>query len=331
MNWLLVGASNVAHEWIVPAIRAIGDEVISIVSGHLERAQDFAHRHDISNFSTDLNQALSHEEIDAVYISSTNSLHFEQAIAALKAKKHVMCEKPMALSITDAKEMIFQAEVNQVVLGVNYHLRNSAVIKKMRELIVSDAIGDVLTIRFCHAVSLPEKLQSWRINTPAEGGVVLDITVHDIDTLRFLLDDEPISVSAMAQTGLISQNNIPETVMGTIAFAKGTLVSFYDSFTVQYFQTSIDVIGTKGTLLARNTLTQHAVGELQLNNIHGTQTIDIKNENLYASSLQKFKNATQNRGQPAATAYDGLRSLEVSLAIQQAIINKTNVLAVTGE
>lgn len=198
MNWLLIGASNVAHEWIVPAIRAIGDEVISIVSGHLERAQDFAHRHDIANFSTDLNQALSHKEIDAVYISSTNSLHFEHAIAALKAKKHVMCEKPMALSITDAKEMIFQAEVNQVVLGVNYHLRNSAVIKKMRELIVSDAIGDVLTIRFCHAVSLPEKLQSWRINTPAEGGVVLDITVHDIDTLRFLLDDEPISVSAMA-------------------------------------------------------------------------------------------------------------------------------------
>ena len=58
MNWLLVGASNVAHEWIVPAIRAIGDEVTSIVSGHLERAQDFANQHDIPNFSTDLNQAL---------------------------------------------------------------------------------------------------------------------------------------------------------------------------------------------------------------------------------------------------------------------------------
>lgn len=283
------------------------------------------------NFTTDLKQALQNEEIDAVYISSANSLHFEQAIAALKAKKHVMCEKPMALNISDAKEMISQAEINGVILGVNYHLRNSALIKKMRELIAAGSIGDVLTIRFCHAVSLPEKLQGWRINTPSEGGVVLDITVHDIDTLRFLLDDEPVSVNAMAQTGLISPNNVSETVMGTIEFAKGTLVSFFDSFTAKHFQTSIDVIGTKGTLLAQNTLTQQPVGTLQLNNIDGSQSINIEHENLYITSFEKFKNAVENHGQPAATGYDGLRSLEVSLAVQQAITNKTNVLTFAGE
>lgn len=331
MNWLLVGASNVAHEWIVSAIRNVGDKVTSIVSGNLERAKDFANQHDIPNFSTDLEQALQNEDIDAVYISSANSLHFEQAITALKAKKHVMCEKPMALNTSDAKEMIYQAETNGVILGINYHLRNSALIKKMRELIAAGSIGDVLTVRFCHAVSLPEKLQSWRINTPSEGGVVLDITVHDIDTLRFLLNDEPIYVNAMAQSGLISPNNVSETVMGNIEFTKGTLVSFYDSFTAKNFQTSIDVIGTEGVLLAQNTLTQQAVGTLQLNNINGSQTIKIEHENLYVTSFQKFKSAVENHDQPAATGYDGLRSLEVSLAIQQAITNKTNVLVAAGE
>ncbi|MFW1800403.1 Gfo/Idh/MocA family protein [Acinetobacter nematophilus] len=331
MNWLLVGASTVAQEWIISAIRAINDEVTCIVSTDLVRAQNFARQQSIPNFSHDLKHALYSNKVDAVYISSTNSLHAEQAIIALKAQKHVMCEKPMALSITDAQQMIEQAKIHQVVLAVNYHLRNSAVIQKMRELIASDCIGEVQNIRFCHAVSLPKNLQNWRIDTPSEGGVILDITVHDIDTLRFLLDDEPISVSAMAQTGLISPNNVPETVMGTIEFTKGTLVSFYDSFTAQYFQTSIDIIGSKGNLQALNTLTQHSTGELHLNNDKGSQAIPIEHRNLYISSFQQFKNAIQDQGRPVATAYDGLRSLEIALAIQQAIENKMHISLTSGE
>ncbi|MCU4315717.1 Gfo/Idh/MocA family oxidoreductase [Acinetobacter bereziniae] len=331
MNWLLVGASNVAQEWIISAIRAVGDEVTGIVSNDLVRAQDFACKQNIQKFSHDLKHALYDNEVDAVYISSANSLHAEQAMIALKAKKHVMCEKPMALSISDAQQMIEQAKIHQVVLAVNYHLRNSAVIQKIRELIANNCIGEVQNIRFCHAVSLPKNLQNWRIHTPSEGGVILDITVHDIDTLRFLLNDEPISVSAMAQTGVLSPNNVPETVMGTIEFAKGALVSFYDSFTAQYFQTSIDIIGSKGNLQASNTLTQHAIGELHLNNDKGCQRIPIEHHNLYVSSFQQFKSAIQNRGRPAATAYDGLRSLEIALAIQQAIENKKHISLTFGE
>jgi len=78
-----------------------------------------------------------------------------------------------------------------VVMGTNHHLRNAATHRTMRRLIAEGAIGRPLAARVFHAVSLPPRLQGWRVNAPAAGGgVILDITAHDADTLRFVLDDE---------------------------------------------------------------------------------------------------------------------------------------------
>ena len=87
-------------------------------------------------------------------------------------------------------------------MGTNHHLRNAATHRAMREAIIDGRIGKPLFARVFHAVYLPPHLQGWRIDKPeAGGGVVLDITVHDADTLRFVLGDEPVAVSAMTSHG----------------------------------------------------------------------------------------------------------------------------------
>ncbi len=201
VRWGLVGASNIAATRVIPAIRAVGGEVVSVMSSDAARAGDYAAAHSIPDATASLD-ALLGGDIDAVYISTTNELHRDQALAAAKAGKHVLCEKPLAMSLADARQMVAACRDAGVVLGTNHHLRNAGTHRAMREAIVAGRIGRPLFCRVFHAVHLPEHLQGWRIKTPSAGsGVVMDITVHDADTMRFVLGDEPIEVTAITQNG----------------------------------------------------------------------------------------------------------------------------------
>ncbi|CUW43433.1 Gfo/Idh/MocA family oxidoreductase [Brucella vulpis] len=192
-KWGLIGASTIAKEWVIGAIRATGGEVVSVYSTNAARGKTYASENGIARSVTSLDALLADPEIDAVYISTTNELHRDQAIAAAQAGKHILCEKPLALTIGDAHQMLKAARAAGVVAGTNHHLRNAASHRAMRDAIAEGRIGKVLGARVFHAVYLPPHLQGWRIERPdAGGGVVLDITVHDADTLRFVLGENPV-------------------------------------------------------------------------------------------------------------------------------------------
>ena len=99
VGWGLIGASTIAREWVIGAIRATGGEVVSVMSSSAERARSYAGENSIANFTSEIAELLSNPHIHAVYISTTNELHRDQAIAAASAGKHILCEKPLALSI----------------------------------------------------------------------------------------------------------------------------------------------------------------------------------------------------------------------------------------
>ena len=105
---------------------------------------------------------LADPAVDAVYISTTNELHREQTLAAAAAGKHVLCEKPLALTLADAREMVAACREAGVVMGTNHHLRNAATHRAMREAIAAGRIGQPLAARVFHAVFLPPHLQGWR-------------------------------------------------------------------------------------------------------------------------------------------------------------------------
>jgi len=106
IRWGLIGASTIAHEWVIDAIRASGGEIVSVMSTNAERGKKYAADHGIPYSVTDLDTLLNSQPIDAVYISTTNELHKDQVLAAAKAGKHVLCEKPLATDLADAKTMV---------------------------------------------------------------------------------------------------------------------------------------------------------------------------------------------------------------------------------
>jgi 1,5-anhydro-D-fructose reductase (1,5-anhydro-D-mannitol-forming) len=320
IGWGLIGASTIAREHVIGAIRAQeGGEVVAVMSSSPERARDYAAANGIPKAYSELSDLLADPAVDAVYISTTNELHKDQTIAAARAGKHVLAEKPLALNLADAKAMVRAAEEAGVVLATNHHLRCAGAHRAMRQAIKDGLIGKPLAARVFHAVYLPPHLQTWRLSNPAAGGgVVLDIAVHDGDTLRFILDDEPLEVTALTQESGMASAGLEDAVMATIRFRSGLIAQTHDAFTMKYAGTGFEVHGTEGSLIARDVMTQRPIGSVMLRNAEGERPIEFDRTPLYDNALAAFHAAVRGEGRPAATGEDGVRSLAVGLAILEA-------------
>ncbi len=320
MKWSLIGASDIAATRLIPAMRELGHEVYGVMSSSAERAQSYAAENKISNFTTDLNEAVNWP-VDAVYVSTTNELHAEQAIAAARAKKHVLCEKPLAMDISTAIKMVDAAAECGVVFATNHHLRCSGTHRKIRDIIAAGKIGTVFSARINHAVSLPERLRGWRLDSAAKGaGVVFDIVVHDVDTIRAALGAEVSEATALVSTQSLGQNGIEDTSMCIFRMSNGVLVSTHESFVVPYGVTSFEINGSAGSIIATGVMGQDPVGELRLRTASGDEIIEPDDrENLYIYSLREFEAAASGKGSPAANGRDGIASLAGAVAVLESV------------
>ena len=319
LRWGLIGASTIGREWMAPAIGAQPDSTVAAVaSSNAERAKRYADELSIPKAYASIDDLLADPDIDAVYISTTNEWHEPQALAAAAAGKHVLCEKPLTLSLASARRMVAAAEAAGVVMGTNHHLRNAATHRAMRELIQGGAIGQPLAARVFHAVFLPRRLQGWRIERPdAGGGVILDITVHDADTLRFVLGDEVAEVTAMTASQGMGKAGLEDAVMGVMRFRNGVIAQFHDAFTARHAYTGLEVHGTDGSLYGRDVMTQRPTGTVTLRRDGVEEEVPVVHENLYERSVRCFNAAIRGDGAPAATGDDGVRSLAVALAVRK--------------
>lgn len=318
-RWGLIGASTIAKEWVIGAIRATGGDIVAVMSTDAARGRAYADAQGIAKSVTTLADLVNDPEIDAVYISTTNELHREQALAAAKAGKHILCEKPLAMTLEDARGMVKAAKDAGVVMATNHHLRNAATHGAMRAAIKAGRIGTPLSARVFHAVYLPPHLQGWRLDKPeAGGGVILDITVHDADTLRFVLDANPLEAIAFSQAGGMGKAGLEDAVMGVLRFENGVIAQFHDGFTTKYAETGLEVHGTEGSLIGRNVMSQRAAGTVTLRDANGEQDLPLDHRNLYETALTAFHAAIAGKGQPSATGEDGVWSLAAGLAVVEA-------------
>ena len=332
-GWGLIGASNIARQYMINAIHQQPEnQIVSVLSANPERAAAFAQEQGIPHHTDNLDQLLADPAIDAVYVSTTNDLHYTQAMAAIAAGKHVLCEKPLAMTMAEAQSMVAFAERAGVVFGTNHHLRNAGLHRRIHELVAGGELGEVIAVRIFHAVYLPAFLRGWRVNAPdAGGGVILDITVHDADTVRFVLGEDPIEVTAFTATQGMGENDLADGVMGVMRMRSGALVQFHDAYTVEHVQTGFEVIGTRAAAIGRNCMTQNPVGELILRSGSDEQVIDdFDRGDLYTRSVTNFCAAIKGTGQPSATGSDGLWSLATALAVQESALSGGAVSVAIG-
>ena len=314
IGWGLVGASNIAREWMVDAIRSNADSRIEAVfSADVSRARALAAEKGISDAYGSLVELLENPKIDAVYISSTNERHLYETLAAARAGIHVLCEKPLALEPNEAEEMVETCKRAGVVLATNHHLRNMEGHRAIKRLIDEGAIGKVTSIRLFHAGQLPEELKLFKKSAGA--GAIFDLTVHDADLLRYYLGRNPIRITAIATTSGDGPKDVEDSVVSIWEYSDNVLVQCHESFIVGTSPRGVEVYGSKGSILGVEIMSQAPGGAVTLRTEAGEEKIPLENKITYHRGVADFVGAIQGSGRPSATGEDGVWSVKLAKAV----------------
>jgi len=319
VRWGILSTAHINEKLLAGAALSEQVDVVAVGSRDLGRAKAFAQRHGIPVAHGSYEELLADPAVEAIYNPLPNALHCEWSIRALEAGKHVLCEKPLAVTLADAIAMEDACELAGVVLGIDHHLRAAPTIAAMRRLLVEGAIGEIVAARVFHARALPEELQTWRLESPGAGaGVVLDITVHDVDAIRFLTGDEVAEVTAATANQGLAAGPVEDSAMGVLRMRGGQLVSFHDAYTVAHAGTGIELHGKTGSLIGRDLLMPDPVGEVLLRRGEAVERIEVgERRPIYEVVVERFAAAARGEGEPVASGVDGIRSLEVALAVLQ--------------
>ena len=234
-GWAIVGIGRHPDNVMAPAIRAARDtRLVSVMSRDKGRAKAFAAKHGAEQATDSLPELLANPAVEVVYIASPNFLHKPQTIAAARAGKHVLCEKPMALKVSDCQAMIAACQKNGVKLGTAFHLRHHPAQQAARRMVQSGEAGQVAFAQawLCRGtwgetyIAPRGGLEAWW-DKPSEagGGAIVASGVHAIDLLRFLLGQEVTEVSAFA-TEPTPQDPVDRTDTIILKFSGGAF-GFY--------------------------------------------------------------------------------------------------------
>ena len=318
--WGIVGASTIAQEYLIPAIRAEKHAVQSLLSNSPSHAKKYAEKNNIPAFTTSTSDFFR-QDLNAVYISSTNEKHTTQAIKAAENNIHILCEKPLATTLEDAQKIVAVAKENKVVLAVNHHLRCAESVKLMKNILHNGDIGKPVALRLYHTFMMREHLKTWRLHKPEAGaGAILDVFVHQADLLMFLLEEEAESVVCQQQFFSLgnAKTNVEDSAMAIIQFPSGILAHTHESFTTPYTQTALHILGSKGCLEGYDLFRQQGGGSLWISNAKGRRSLSFPQRDCYRTTVALFVESLLGGGRPAADGSDGLKALKVALAAKKA-------------
>jgi predicted dehydrogenase len=248
IRWLVIGIGDIARRRVIPAILA---EPRSRLQALVTRDPQKAEAYPGAEVFTNLEVALQSTPIDAVYVASPVALHAPQSIACLNAGKHVLCEKPTALSLSSAQSMLDAARAHQRFFAVSYYRRLFPKLIRARQLIAEGAIGQpVLAEANCHewrSNDSPDQPRSWLFNPAISGGGPLfDTACHRIDAMNFLFGEPARSTGLLSNAVL--QAPVEDSATVLIQYPPGIHAAVDVRWNSHIDRDQFRVIGTNGEI-----------------------------------------------------------------------------------
>jgi 1,5-anhydro-D-fructose reductase (1,5-anhydro-D-mannitol-forming) len=324
VHWGVVGLGRIADTEIAPAIAASPHGILhGVVSRDQGRADSFAERHHAVRALTDLGELLRDPDVDAVYIATPNALHADQVVAAAQAGKHVLCDKPLALTVADAQRAIAACDEAGVRLGVTFQTRFHDAFDRCRPAIRSGSLGDILVaqVEMSPGRTL---LRGWRTDPSLAGlGTVNNVGVHGYDLIGYLLGAEVVEVTALVghESGLV-----PETLaLALLRFDNGALGYVNANQSVPHTQADITIYGTRGRVIGRSCTRPNMTGSMTILSEDDEISFETSSLNAYRRAVEAFEDAVRDGREPSPSGADGLRSVELTTAIAQSIAQRRTV------
>jgi D-xylose 1-dehydrogenase (NADP+, D-xylono-1,5-lactone-forming) len=239
----VLGTAAIARDFAAGVRDSTSVSIVAVASRSLEKAQAFAASYGIPKALGSYEALLADPQVDAIYIPLPNSMHAEWALRAIAAGKHVLCEKPLATSPAQAREMFQAAKQRGVYLVEAYPYLAQPQTRKLRELLRERVIGDLQLIQ-AHFGFTVGSLSAIRLDPALGGGALMDAGCYPVSLVRIIAGERPTRVHAVARWG---DTNVDRSLVATLEFSSGLLAQVSCSFdTAMHRRASI--AGTDGIL-----------------------------------------------------------------------------------
>lgn len=310
-----MGLGHIAQVAVLPAFAHArrNSRVTALVSDDPDKLKALSKKYRVPGvFSYDeYDQCL--EQVDAVYIALPNSLHAEYTIRAAKAGVHVLCEKPMAVTVNECQRMIDACRTHRVKLMIAYRLHFEEINLKAIDLVRRGRIGE--TKFFNSSFAMTVRADDIRTKKDMGGGTLYDIGVYCINAARYLFRDEPTEVVAIAvNSGTAKLREIDETTGALLRFEGDRVAAFVTSFNSSDVA-SYRIVGTKGQLVV-DPAYEYAEGlayELTVNGRTTRRRIGKRDQ--FAPELLYFSDCIVRNRAPEPSGEEGLQDVRVVQAL----------------
>jgi predicted dehydrogenase len=252
LRWGIISTGGIAHKFARGVLRSETGEIIAVASRTQDKANDFAKLYQIPHAHDSYEALLANPEVDVVYIATPHPQHREWAIRAAKAKKHILCEKPMALHHDEAVEILQAAWENNVFFMEAYMYRGHPQIAQMLDLIRSGAIGEVRTITARFGFRATYDLEGRLFNRILGGGGILDVGGYCTSLARLVagategVPVEPDKVFAVGEIG--AESGVDEYAAALLQFPRNIVAMLSCGLRLRQ-DNKIRIDGTEGSLI----------------------------------------------------------------------------------
>jgi predicted dehydrogenase len=310
LKWGVAGCGKFTEESVIPTFRMLRRSSLnSVFSNNGQRAQYIVEKFGLPSGFSNYDDFLS-SDIDAVYIGSANADHYPQVLRAAKAGKHILCEKPLAITSAQDNEMADVCRENDVQFAVNYTYRFHPIVIKAKEFLDRQLIGKLVSISMSFNIDLPPS-NNFRFNKNLSGGGALrDIGTHMIDLLRFF-GGEILSIEGVLDN-IIYKSEVDDFVAGIVKFENSGYGYFNASFNSKKAFNRLELLGHKGAIAIDSLIgAKHAPSKLTILLDGEAKKAFRKRGNKFLQLLRSVQKAFLNNETPLVTGYDGYVNLKL--------------------
>jgi predicted dehydrogenase len=285
----VLGAAAIVPMALTKPARSVPEvQVTAIAARDPKRAERFARRHHIPRVHASYNDLLNDPGIDAIYNPLPNSLHAEWSIRALRAGKHVLCEKPFASNAREAEEMAKAAREAGLILSEAFAYRYHPLTTQVKEILSRGEIGKIRHIdaQFCFLLPSPGNI---RFNYALAGGALMDCGCYPVSLIRYLAEAEPTVERAEAR---LFAPQVDHKMTADLSFADGRTAHLVcDMLSPRLFRSFLKVEGDAGRLQVINPYHPHWFHWLTVQGAQGTRRQQLRGDNVYTLQLRAFARA----------------------------------------
>lgn len=324
IKWGVIGCGGIADRRTIPGMMlAENAELVAVMDTNFELAKAVKEKYGAQQAFDNIDDLLSLNEIQAVYIATPVFCHKEQVEKAAKKGKHILLEKPLGIDIQESKQIVQICKDANVKLGVGFMMRFHSCHKMMKEVVASGGIGEIVSASAKFTCWYPEMANAWRQKKSLSGGgAMMDMAIHCVDLIRYITNLEVTEVVAM-NSNTIFNYEVEDSGCLIMRLKNGALCSVEANFNIpdDAAVCRLEICGSGGSMSAGGTIGQEDTGSVKIRRCSAenydasqqrkdalAEVVNGKNGNMYKDEIESFGNSILNNTEYFLCGEDALLS-----------------------